>query len=127
MDNGHGEKITFSETGRNTYSRATYTQDGMRKKYVDFEYDTRERITGVKQYKENKLVKHISITYGTNEMVVKDEISKDYAKYIFREERVNQIVEVVNERVETAVKTTIAYEDGRTTLTDHDGRKVYIY
>ncbi|MDE6945932.1 MAG: hypothetical protein K2P14_01985 [Anaeroplasmataceae bacterium] len=127
MDNGHGEKITFSETGRNTYSRATYTQDGMRKKYVDFEYDTSERITGIKQYKENKLVKHISITYGTNEMVVKDEISKDYAKYIFREERVNQIVEVVNERVETAVKTTIAYEDGRTTLTDHDGRKVYIY
>ncbi len=127
MDNGHGEKITFSETGRNTYSRVTYTQDGMRKKYVDFEYDTRERITGVKQYKENQLVKHISITYGTNEMVVKDEISKDYAKYIFREERVNQIVEVVNERVETAVKTTIAYEDGRTTLTDHDGRKVYIY
>ncbi len=127
MDNGQGAKITFTETSNYMYSRATYTQDGTTKYYVDFTYDSSKRITAVKHYKESKLIKHLSISYGTNEITVKDEILKDYAKYTFASNRVTEIVEVLNDNVGNSVQTSISYEDRRTTITDNDGRKVYIY
>lgn len=127
MDNGQGAKITFTETSNYMYSRATYTQDGTTKYYVDFSYDSSKRITAVKHYKESKLVKHLSISYGTNEITVKDEILKDYAKYTFVNNCVTKIIEVLNGNTSNAVETSISYEDSRTILTDNDGRKVYIY
>lgn len=127
MDNGQGAKITFTETSNYMYSRATYTQDGTTKYYVDFTYDSSKRITSAKHYKESKLVKHLSISYGTNEITVKDEISKDYAKYTFTNNCVTKIIEVLNDNVNNLVQTSISYDDRRTTLTDNDGRKVYIY
>ncbi|MDE5617232.1 MAG: hypothetical protein K2I36_00050, partial [Ureaplasma sp.] len=126
MDNGHGAKITFTESNR-LRTRVTYTQDGTTLYYVDFGYDTNQRLTSVKHYKESKLVKHLTISYGTNEITVKDEISNDYAKYTFTSNCVTKIIEVLNNNVSNSVQTSIAYEDRRTTLTDNDGRKVYIY
>ena len=126
MDNGHGAKVTF--TGSNQLkTRATYTQDGVVLSYVDFIYDSNQRLKEVKQYKETKLIKHISITYSSNEIMVKDVISMDYAKYTFTEQCVTKISEVINDNIENLVQTTISYEDRRTTLTDNDGRKVYLY
>ncbi len=127
MDNNNGAKITFTETSNYMYSRATYTQDGTAKYYVDFIYDSNKRLTNVKHYKESKCIKHLSISYGTNEITIKDEISKDYAKYTFSGNCVTKIVEVLNNTLDNAVEASISYEDRRTTLTDNDGRKVYIY
>ncbi len=126
MDNGRGAKVNFTESNR-VMSKTTYTQDGTTLYYVDFTYDSNQRITAVKHFKESKLVKHLSISYGTNEITVKDEVSKDYAKYTFSGNCVTKIVEVLNNNLENAVETSISYEDRRTILTDNDGRKVYIY
>ncbi|MDE7263687.1 MAG: hypothetical protein K2N64_03385, partial [Anaeroplasmataceae bacterium] len=126
MDNGEGAKVTFSETDR-VQTRATYTQNGTTLGDIDFDYDLNQRLTAVKYYKESRLVKYLSITYSSNEITVKDEISKNYFTYTFTSNCVTKITEVINDDTNNAVQTSIAYEDRRTTLTDNDGRKVYFY
>ena len=126
MDNGRGAKVNFTESNR-VMSKTTYTQNGTTLYYVDFGYDSSQRLISVKHFKESKLVKHLSISYGSNDIIVKDEISKDYAKYTFTNNYVTKIEEVSNGNSASIIQTTISYEDIKTTLTDNDGRKVYCY
>ncbi|MCI9653808.1 MAG: hypothetical protein HFG91_05650 [Acholeplasmatales bacterium] len=126
MDNGHGAKVTFTESNR-LRTRVTYTQDGTTLYYVDFGYDSNQKLTSVKHYKESRLVKHLSITYGTNEITVKDVIRSVVAKYVISNTRITSITETLNGEASSERTTTIFYEDRRTKITDQEGNYFYIY
>ncbi len=126
MDNGRGAKISFTESN-GVVTRATYTQDGTTLYYVDFGYDSSQRLTSVKHFKESTLVKHLEITYSTNEILVKDVLLKDYAIYSFTTNRVTSIEEIINGVESNKRTTSISYEDRRTKVTDEEGNFVYVY
>ncbi len=126
MENGKGAELEFKVENQ-LKTEVTYKQDGAILYRVNIEYNTNQELTAIRYYKEGSKVKELSIQYRANEIRIADEILKDYAIYTFTNQQVTKIVEVVNNSIDNARETTIFYEERRTTVTDEDGKKIYIY
>ncbi len=126
IDNNHGDVVTLSRNNSTLINRIEYKHNGTLMGYTLLSY-TDNYLSKITYYNQSTVIAEFTFTLNGDTVIVKDEVSGYRIKYTLSDNKVISFIDGYNDNYTNGKRTTIEYDDNKTTITDYCGNKAYSF